>query len=165
MECLEKKVKKLLHNQKPILNPSGGTIYILKASDADDIENIILSNDEDDILLKVGSSEELRQRLLTYNSDKADNITPLYYLETDNVQLVEECIHIYAKQYQYRKKKEIYLMNLDMLKLFVEKCAQFTKDMVKISEKIPPSTPNTQYMVILQKSSGFDKKNFRDGLW
>lgn len=46
-------------------------------------------------------------------------------METDDAKNVESCIKIFAKKYQYRKYKEVYEVNIDILKLLATKCEKF----------------------------------------
>ena len=48
------------------------------------------------------------RKLKQYNGDKKDDIIPLYVYETDNIDNIEKCVKTYAKEYQYRKYKEVY---------------------------------------------------------
>jgi len=67
----------LENNQKPKVNPSKGVIYIIQTAD-------------DKTLYKVGRTKNLKNRLLSYNSDKKDDIIPLYIYETDDIEAVEK---------------------------------------------------------------------------
>jgi hypothetical protein len=58
----------------------------------------------------------LKNRLKQYNGDKKDELVPIYIYETDDVDIVESCIKSYVKKYQYRKYKEIYKTDINMLK-------------------------------------------------
>lgn len=109
---LKEKIKTLENNQKTKINPSKGVIYILET--ADGIGHY-----------KVGKTANLKQRLKQYNGDKKDNIIPLYVYETDDIDTVEKCIKIYAKKYQYRKYKEVYKANINMLKDLINDCSEF----------------------------------------
>jgi phage anti-repressor protein len=111
---LEEKIKKLENNQKPKINPSKGIIYILQT--ADGIGHY-----------KVGKTINLEQRLKQYNGDKKDDITPIYTYETDNIDEVERCIKSYAKKYKYRKYKEVYKADINMLKELINDCGEFNE--------------------------------------
>ena len=109
---LENKIKTLENNQKPKINPSKGVIYIIQTSDG--IGHY-----------KIGKTKDLRKRLNSYNGDKKDDIIPLYIYETSDIDKIEVCIKAYAKQYQYRKYKEIYKINIDLLKELINDCGDF----------------------------------------
>ena len=109
---LESKISKLENNQKPKINPSKGIIYILETSDG-------LGH------YKVGKTKNLKQRLKQYNGDKKDDIIPLYIYETEDIDEIERCIKHYAKKYQYRKYKEVYKADINMLKDLINDCGEF----------------------------------------
>jgi hypothetical protein len=112
---LDKKINMLENNQKPIVNPRKGIIYIIQTSD-------------DIGLYKLGKTTNLKKRLNSYNADKKDNIIPLYMYESEDIDLIEKCVKNFTKEYQYRKHKEIYKININILKLLIENCAEFNKN-------------------------------------
>jgi hypothetical protein len=111
---LEEKIMKLENNQKPKINPSKGVIYILET--ADELGHY-----------KVGKTKNLKQRLKQYNGDKKDDIIPLYIYETDDIDEVERCVKSYAKKYQYRRYKEVYKADINMLKDLINDCGEFNE--------------------------------------
>jgi len=114
IQGLKEKINVLENNQKPKINPSKGLIYIIKASD-------------DTGHYKIGKTKNLKKRLNSYNGDKKDDIKPLYIFETDDIDEVERCIKTYAKKYQYRKYKEIYKTDINVLKELISECAEFNE--------------------------------------
>ena len=136
---LEEKIKKLENNQKPKINPSKGVIYILETADG-------LGH------YKVGKTKNLKQRLKQYNGDKKDNITPLYVYETDNIDEIETCIKSYAKKYQYRKYKEVYKTDINMLKDLINDCGEFNeKTNLKIKWKSNNTENESSYFIAIFK--------------
>lgn len=109
IEGLKDKIEKLENNQKPKVNPSKGVIYIIQSSD-------------DMTLYKIGKTQNLKNRLLKYNTDKKDDIVPIYIYESEDIDAVEKCIKAFMKKYQYRKYKEVYQVNVDIIKQFINKC-------------------------------------------
>ena len=109
---LEDKIKTLENNQKPKINPSKGVIYIIQTSDG--IGHY-----------KVGKTKNLRNRLKNYNGDKKDDIIPIYIYETEDINNIELCIKKYAKEYQYRKYKEVYKIDINLLKKLINECGDF----------------------------------------
>lgn len=111
---LEDKIKTLENNQKPKINPMKGVIYIIQSSDG-------MGH------YKVGKTVNLRKRLNSYNGDKKDDIIPLYIYETTDIDNIEACIKAYAKEYQYRKYKEIYKIDINLLKELINNCGEFNE--------------------------------------
>jgi hypothetical protein len=109
---LEDKIKTLENNQKPKINPSKGVIYIIQTSN--EIGHY-----------KIGKTKNLRKRLNSYNGDKKDDIIPIYIYETEDINNVELCIKNYAKEYQYRKYKEVYKIDINLLKELINNCGEF----------------------------------------
>ena len=109
---LEEKIKKLENNQKPKINPSKGVIYIIQTSDG--IGHY-----------KIGKTIDLKKRLNSYNGDKKDNIIPLYIYETNDIDNIEKCVKTYSKKFQYRKYKEVYKTDINMLKELINDCGEF----------------------------------------
>jgi phage anti-repressor protein len=114
IEGLKDKIEKLENNQKPKVNPSKGVIYIIQTSD-------------DMTLYKIGKTQNLKNRLLKYNTDKKDDIVPIYIYESEDIDAVEKCIKLFMKHYQYRKYKEVYQVNVDIIKQFINKCGDIAE--------------------------------------
>jgi hypothetical protein len=120
---LEEKIKTLENNQKPKVNPTKGVIYIIQT--ADGIGHY-----------KIGKTVNLKKRLNSYNGDKKDDIIPLYIYETDDIHEVEHCIKAYVKKYKYRKYKEVYKVDINLLKELINDCGEFNdKTNLKIKWK------------------------------
>jgi hypothetical protein len=76
-------------------------------------------------MFKVGNSENMKKRLRTYNTGNANNIKPLFIMKVKDIIGVEICIKNIAKQYQYRKNKEVYNIDFRMLQSMYKKCKDF----------------------------------------
>lgn len=127
-----KKIGLLETNQKSKLDIKGGVIYILKALNA----NVTL--------YKLGKSTNLKNRLNTYNSGNANDIEPLFILPVNDIDNVESCIKKSCKLYQYRKYKEVYEIDINVLKdVMTNKMASKLKD--KITKKMD------KYFIYLEK--------------
>ena len=122
-EKLYKKLNMLYKNQKPKININSGVIYILEA----------LNSDTD--LYKIGKTTNLRNRLNNYNSGNANDIEPIFILEVDDIDNVELCIKRTIKEFQYRKYKEIYEVDIDVLKQVMMRCDEFVNSMKKLVSK------------------------------
>ena len=145
IEGLKDKIIKLENNQKPKVNPSKGVIYIIQTSD-------------DITLYKIGKTSNLKNRLIKYNSDKKDDIIPIYIYETDDIDAVETCIKGFMKKYQYRKYKEVYQTNIDIIKKFINKCGDIVESDYNIhlinknrSQKGGNKNNNYNYYFVLYK--------------
>jgi len=125
---LKDKIKKLENNQKSKINPTKGVIYIIETTDG--IGHY-----------KIGKTKNLKKRLTDYNKDKKDDIIPIFIYETDDIDEVEKCVKLYAKKYQYRKYKEVYKTDVNMLKELINECDNFGKK-VNLKMKWKPNNKN-----------------------
>jgi phage anti-repressor protein len=109
-ENLLKQISNLKNNQKPKINSEGGVIYVIKAM-----------NSNDDVY-KIGKSLNIKKRMISYNSVNANDIEPLFILEAEDTNRVENCVKNILKKRQYRKYKEVYDMDLDTIKNVIFDC-------------------------------------------
>lgn len=117
IEGLSDKLDATKKGRKPKVNPEKALIYIFKTADS-----------KDNSLYKIGRTTDLTKRLQSHQSPLSEDIEILFYLETDDAKTVEGCIKNFAKKYQYRKYKEVYEVNIDILKLLATKCEKFKLD-------------------------------------
>lgn len=83
---------------------------------------------------KIGKSGNIKNRLKTYNSGNANDIKILFKVKVKDMHAVERCVKDGLKEVKYRKYKEIYNIDLDIIKRVMIKCADFfdgLKDEVK----------------------------------
>lgn len=136
IQGLQEKIKKLENNQKPKVNPSKGVIYIIETDDG--IGHY-----------KIGKTTNLKRRLSNYSSSKKDDVIPLYVYETDDIDAVETCIKSYAKQYKYRKYKEVYKADINMLKDLINDCGEFNdKTNLKYKNKSQHQNGGNYYIAL-----------------
>jgi hypothetical protein len=139
IEGLNDKIKKLENNQKPKINQSKGIIYIIQTAD-------------DKSLYKIGKTQNLKKRLNSYNLDKKDDIIPIYIYETDNIDAVEKCVKGFIKKYQYRKYKEVYEVNIDIIKAFINECGNIAEK--KLDKEFKGGNINySKYFIVLYKNN------------
>lgn len=124
---IQEKIKKELDlvkaNQKPKnKNPIKGKVYVFEALNTKDT------------LYKLGMSDDLEKRLKTYNTGLANDLVILFELEVDDIEVVESCAKLYLKKYQYRKRREVYDVNLEIISGMLERCDVFTEATEKFFE-------------------------------
>jgi phage anti-repressor protein len=98
-------------NQRPKINKRRGVIYILKA-----LNSTVT-------LYKIGKTNDLKKRLRAYNSGNANDTEPIFVLEVNDIDKVESCIKLLTKNFKYRKYKEVYEIDFNILKSIYAKCA------------------------------------------
>ncbi len=116
---LYKELGLLKNNQKPKVNPKKGVVYIIKALNS--TTNIY----------KLGRTKNLKNRLKNYNSANANDIEPLFILEVNDIDKVEECVKTLVKDFKYRKYKEVYEVDLNVLKSAFFRCDELVSGFQK----------------------------------
>jgi phage anti-repressor protein len=109
----------LLEGMRHDLNPkrgtlphgnTGGYIYVIRASEA-------VST-----MFKVGRAAALKARLFSYQTGKAHEVDLLYVYAVHNMRSAERCVKAALEEFQYRKRREVYQVPLDLIKEVVVKC-------------------------------------------
>jgi hypothetical protein len=111
IEGLDKQVNTLKNNQKPKVDPKSGVIYVLRSNK--DIEGVY----------RIGKSKKFKTRKTQHDSSHPDDMEIEYIFETKNINSVEKCIHIALKERQYRKRKEFFEADIDLIKELLNDCA------------------------------------------
>ena len=110
---LRNRVNVLERNLKPNEIPKNeGVIYVLKTP-----EDISLND-----VYKIGSTEDFKTRLITHHTSHADNVEVKHVYKTSDVKGVERCLKAVLKEKQYRKRKEFYQVDLQVIKDVISKC-------------------------------------------
>lgn len=86
-----------------------GYIYVLKASPKND-------------MYKIGQTQDLYKRLATYKTGSLEEIEPVLKFRTDNYKKTEACLKLMLDEAKVRKYREIYEINIDVIKMLIEKC-------------------------------------------
>ena len=110
IEGMNKKIQQLENNQKPKINSSKKIIYVFRALNTD------LT------LYKIGKTINSKTRFSKHNSPMANDLEILFQYETENIDQVEKCIKVFMKKAQYRKYKEVYQVDLDIIKKTIKNC-------------------------------------------
>ena len=110
IEGMNTKIEQLENNQKPKINSSKKIIYVFRALNTD------LT------LYKIGKTINSKTRFSKHNSPMANDLEILFQYETDNIDQVEKCVKVFMKKAQYRKYKEIYQVDLDIIKKTIKNC-------------------------------------------
>ena len=111
IEGMNNKIKQLENNQKPKINSSKGLIYVFRAL-----------NIENATLYKIGRTINSKTRFNSHNSPLANDLELIMTYEADNIEQLESCIKVMMKKAQYRKYKEIYEVDLDIIKNVIDDC-------------------------------------------
>ena len=93
-----------------------------------------------------------KERIRTHNSSHIDNVNVAFIYETKNVDTVEKCLKAILESKQYRKRKEFYQIDLDVLKELIKTCDELTLKVKNHKKKIKQ---NDIFYIMLDKH---DKK-------
>jgi len=117
---LNKELGLIKNNIKKQSQVIGGHIYILKAM-----------NTTQKDMYKLGNSDDMKKRLRVYNTGNANNIEPLFVMKVNDIIMVEGCIKNLAREYQYKKNKEVYNIDFEFLQKLCIKCKNFINQLEK----------------------------------
>ena len=121
MEGMRHDVRTLLANQKPRTKPGKpGYVYMIRVKDGVTLHEV--SNGE--VPVKIGRALQMQERMDGYDTGFADKVDILYQVQTDDMVAVESCVKLLCKAKQYRKRKEIYTIDVDVMKKVIDHCAQ-----------------------------------------
>ena len=87
-----------------------GYIYVIRASEA--VEE----------LFKIGRAADLKKRLFSYQTGKAHEVVLLYVYAVHDMRSAERCVKTALQEFQYRARREVYQVPLDLVKQIVVQC-------------------------------------------
>lgn len=135
---MQMEIDRLQRNQRS--NTAGkageGYIYIIRASESKDG------------LVKIGRTKNIVARLRNYNSGQADDVELLYSYRTDDIVSTEACVKALLMKYKYRKYKEVYQANLDIIKELIQGCVKLG---AKVQRKQEASVMTGGYYIVIDK--------------
>lgn len=94
---------------------------------------------ERDSVYKVGRTSDLNKRLATYKTGTIDGVDVVYKFRTDSHKAVEGCV----------KYKEVYEVNIDMIKNLISKCDEFNNWKKEYSQRKPSKLEGGYYYMAL----------------
>ena len=124
IESLNNKIDQLENNQKPKINYNKGIIYVFRALNTDNAT-----------LYKIGRTINSKKRFDSHNSPLANDLEIIMIYEADNIQQLELCVKTMMKKAQYRKYKEIYQVDLDIMKNVIKDCDVKLKEINDMIDK------------------------------
>jgi hypothetical protein len=111
IEAVSKKMVKAPGKDGP------GYLYVLRAS-ADNPD-----------LKKIGHAADLIKRLATYNTGRAEDVELLYAYRVEKRKAVEACVKGMMEGKRFRKRREIYEIDLDILKALINGCNELSMEL------------------------------------
>jgi predicted GIY-YIG superfamily endonuclease len=111
INAMNKKIEKYEKELKPQPEiKTEGVIYVLKTNE--DIEGVY----------KIGRTRDFQARIKTHQSSHPNKLEIAYVYETENIEYVEKCLKDLLKEKAYRKRKEFYEIDPDILKQLITLC-------------------------------------------
>lgn len=124
ISAMKKQIDILENNQKELPNNKGSLVYILKSPK--DIDGIY----------RFGKSDDFKKRLQNYNSSNSDKMEVVLIYETKCAKEVEDCVISQIKKYRYKKRKDFYQVNINIIKELIKSCDKMS---LKYKKKIETS--------------------------
>ena len=140
IEGLNKKVAKYETELKPTeIQNTSGSIYVLKTTES--IEDVY----------KLGKSKNFKSRLQTHQISHPEKLDIAYVYETDMIDQVESCLKNLLKDKAYRKRKEFYEIDIDILKTLIKTCECMTLSIRRKTKDI--KNEECKYILMLTKNA------------
>ena len=143
INAMKKQISVLENNQKELPNNSESMIYILKSPK--DIDGIY----------RLGKTNDFKKRLQNYNSANSDKMEVVMVYETKCASEVENCVISQIKKYRYKKRKDFYEVNVDIIKEIINSCDKMTlkyKKRIEKSKQQNGGSINNLYLYISNKN-------------
>ena len=121
---MRERIQQLELNQKPVdaSLKITGVIYVILAAMTE-------------TLYKIGRTGDLVKRLRSHGSAMANALHVMFEYKTDDLVAVEGCVKQVLKQYQYRKYKEVYEADLDVIKKAIASCGATVRAVQAVAAK------------------------------
>lgn len=127
IDGLKLTINMLENNQKPIPKDIKASVYILKSPK--DIDGIY----------RFGQTADFKKRLQNYNSANSvplgkpkatalhcDKMEVIYIYETKDAKKIEDCVIAQIKEFRYKKRKDFFQIDINILKTLIKKCNNLT---------------------------------------
>ena len=73
-------------------------------------------------MFKVGRTCDVKARLFSYQTGKAHEVDLLYVLKVSDMKSAEKCVRDHVREFQFRTRREVYQVPIDLLKDIMVKC-------------------------------------------
>ena len=132
VDGLMQKIKALADKNIARGKPDGeGMVYIIRAA----------AN-----LYKLGHTKDLLKRLAVYNTGRKDDVTVVAVYETEYRKEVERCVKELVKEKQYKKRREIYEVDHEIIQKVITGCMKLSMKLHHKSRRDNPA--DGQYYMI-----------------
>ena len=101
--------------------------------------------------IKLVKRKNFKNRLKTHQSSHPDKLDIAYVYNTDMINEVENCIKSLLKDKAYRKRKEFYEVDIDILKQLIKNCECMSLSIRKKTKDIKDET--CKYILMITKKN------------
>ncbi len=117
----------------------------------------ILSVNKGKNIFKLGRTQNIRNRLKSYETGKETHPDIKFILIVKDAIKVEKCVKLISKQYQYKQNKELYKIELDKFKSIIFNCSNVNKN---IKDNINNSNKYDYYIVYDNSKKNKSKNDY-----
>jgi phage anti-repressor protein len=126
-----------------------GLIYVLKIDDSSNIST------DKPMEVKIGSTEDLEQRMKQYNVGRVNELPLVLVWLSDQIEDLETCIKQNLKSYQIKHKTESFEIDLDFIKKTMKYCTEKNALLLKRNNKLlnEKDNSNKSFLIIIDKEN------------
>ena len=136
IDGLKKTIQILENNTKEVSQKIKGTVYIIRSMK--DINGIY----------RFGQTENFKKRLSNYNSSNSDKMEVMYIYETKDSKKIQDCVIVQIKQHRYKKRKDFYEIDINVLKNIINDCSELTQKYKKSLTRIQKQEGGTSKLYL-----------------
>lgn len=138
-----KDIKQIAKNMEKYPNKDGpGYIYAIQASK------------ERSGLIKIGYASDLIKRLSVYNVGRAEDVVLLHSIRVKYRKQVDACLKSFMDAKRYKKRKEIYEVDLDIIKKLIKGCDKLSMDVHSLNPVKEEKQDGKYYVLFMDKNGG-----------
>lgn len=140
LDGIKKDIQNIQRKNNKKYDPHTGYVYVIRVS-------------KEKNLYKPGSTTDMNKRLLTYETGKEAPMEVVYMYKTDHIRQVEGCVKAWLKGTQYNHNKEIYEVDLSILKKLINSCGDIGLKLHHKAKIVQPDDQKGGYFIVLKNDS------------
>jgi phage anti-repressor protein len=124
-------------------NKQKALIYVLKVDDN------VIKNENDDFDAKIGRSEDLELRMKQYKVGRVSELPIVLVYLTDDALEIENCLKECMNQYKLKKNKELFHINMALVKDTIKYCVKRKATLLKLNKKLLNGKDDRKIVIII----------------
>lgn len=124
-------------------NKQKALIYVLKVDDN------VVKNENDDFDAKIGRSEDLELRMKQYKVGRVSELPIVLVYLTDDALELENCLKECMNQYKLKKNKELFHINMALVKDTIKYCVKRKATLLKLNKKLLNGKDDRKIVIII----------------